>query len=30
VIDGEWVQPYVAGEGFLYEAMAKRLGLGKP
>jgi mycoredoxin len=27
VIDGEWVQPYRPGEGFLYEEMAKRLGL---
>ena len=27
VIDGEWVQPYVPGEGFLYEEMAKRLGV---
>ena len=25
VIDGEWVQPYLPGEGFLYEEMAKRL-----
>jgi glutaredoxin len=30
VIDGQWVQPYVPGEGFLYEEMAKLLGLGKP
>jgi mycoredoxin len=30
VIDGEWVQPYVPGKGFLYEQMAKRLGVGKP
>jgi len=30
VIDGEWVQPYVPGKGFLYEKMAKRLGVGKP
>ena len=30
VIDGEWVQPYVPGKGFLYDAMAKRLGVGKP
>ncbi|MFZ2010270.1 MAG: glutaredoxin family protein, partial [Candidatus Sulfotelmatobacter sp.] len=30
VIDGEWVQPYVPGKGFLYEQMAKRLGIGKP
>jgi glutaredoxin len=29
VIDGEWVQPYVAGKGFLYDAMAKRLGIEK-
>lgn len=27
VIDGEWVQPYRAGEGFLYEEMAERLGV---
>lgn len=30
VIDGEWVQPYVPGQGFRYDAMAKRLGVGKP
>src|SRR5579863_830814 len=29
VIDGEWVQPYRPGEGFLYEEMAKRLGIKK-
>jgi mycoredoxin len=29
VIDGEWVQPYVPGEGFLYEEMAKRLGVSE-
>jgi glutaredoxin len=29
VIDGEWVQPYIAGKGFLYDAMAKRLGIEK-
>jgi glutaredoxin len=27
VIDGEWVQPYRQGEGFLYEEMCQRLGL---
>ncbi len=27
VIDGEWVQPYRQGEGFLYDEMAKRLGI---
>ena len=27
VIDGEWVQPYAPGKGFLYEEMAKRLGI---
>ena len=27
VIDGEWVQPYRPGRGFLYEEMAERLGL---
>ena len=30
VIDGEWVQPYVAGKGFRYDEMAKRLGISKP
>ncbi len=30
VIDGEWFQPYVAGKGFLYNEMAKRLGIAKP
>jgi mycoredoxin len=30
VIDGEWVQPYRPGEGFLYEEMSKRLGVTKP
>jgi glutaredoxin len=27
VINGEWVQPYRPGEGFLYEEMTVRLGL---
>ena len=27
VIDGEWVQPYKPGQGFLYEEMAARLGV---
>jgi glutaredoxin len=27
VIDGEWVQPYRLGEGFLYEEMAEPLGV---
>lgn len=27
VIDGEWVQPYRPGEGFLYEEMAERFGI---
>jgi len=27
VINGEWVQPYRPGEGFLYEEMAERLGI---
>jgi len=27
VIDGEWVQPYRPGEGFLYDEMAERLGV---
>ncbi len=30
VINGEWVQPYVPGKGFLYDEMAKRLGVAKP
>lgn len=29
VIDGEWVQPYVPGRGFLYDEMARRLRIGK-
>jgi mycoredoxin len=27
VIDGEWVQPYRLGEGFLYDEMSERLGI---
>ncbi|MGA8109602.1 MAG: glutaredoxin family protein [Acidobacteriaceae bacterium] len=27
VIDGEWVQPYRPGHGFLYAEMTKRFGL---
>ncbi len=27
VIDGEWVQPYRPGEGFLYDEMRERLGI---
>lgn len=27
VIDGEWVQPYRPGVGFLYEEMSERLGV---
>jgi len=27
VIDGEWVQPYRPGEGFLYEEMSELLGI---
>ncbi|MFY9980369.1 MAG: glutaredoxin domain-containing protein [Candidatus Sulfotelmatobacter sp.] len=30
VINGEWVQPYAPGKGFLYEEMSKRLGIAKP
>jgi mycoredoxin len=30
VIDGEWVQPYRVGEGFLYEEMSQRLGIKEP
>ncbi len=30
VIDGEWVQPYAPGRGFLYDEMAKRLGIANP
>ena len=30
VIDGEWVQPYRPGEGFLYDEMAERLGVKEP
>lgn len=27
VINGEWVQPYKPGRGFLYEEMTERLGV---
>lgn len=27
VIDGRWIQPYRAGEGFLYEEMSELLGV---
>ncbi len=27
VVDGEWIQPYRPGEGFLYEEMSERLGI---
>lgn len=27
VIDGEWIQPYRPGQGFLYEEMAARFGI---
>ncbi len=27
VIDGEWIQPYRPGRGFLYEEMSERLGI---
>ena len=30
VIDGEWIQSYVAGKGFLYDEMSRRLGIQKP
>jgi len=30
VINGEWVQPYRLGEGFLYEEMAELLGVENP
>jgi mycoredoxin len=30
VINGEWVQPYVPGEGFKYAEMAERLGVSQP
>jgi mycoredoxin len=30
VIDGEWVQPYTPGKGFLYAEMAERLGIERP
>ena len=29
VIDGEWVQPYREGEGFLYDEMAERLKISE-
>jgi mycoredoxin len=30
VIDGEWVQPYRPGEGFLYKEISQRLGVKYP
>ena len=30
VINGEWVQPYVPGEGFKYAEMAERFGVSQP
>jgi mycoredoxin len=30
VINGDWVQPFRAGEGFLYEEMSKLLGIPEP
>ena len=30
VIDGEWVQPYRPGRGFLYDEMEGRLGIKNP
>lgn len=30
VINGQWVQPYRPGEGFLYDEMAELLGLKTP
>jgi glutaredoxin len=30
VINGEWVQPYVPGEGFKYSEMAERFGVSQP
>jgi glutaredoxin len=29
VIDGKWVQPYRANEGFLYDEMSKLLGISE-
>jgi mycoredoxin len=29
VIDGEWVQPYRPGDGFLYEEMSRLLGVAE-
>jgi glutaredoxin len=30
VIDGEWFQPYVPGEGLLKEELCRRLGIAAP
>jgi mycoredoxin len=30
VINGEWIQPYRPGEGFLYEEMSQLLGVAEP
>ena len=29
VLDGKWVQPYIAGRGFLYAAMAELFGVSE-
>jgi glutaredoxin len=29
VLNGQWVQPYRPGEGFLYDEMSRLLGLGE-
>ena len=29
VLNGEWVQPYRSGEGFLYEEMSELLGVSR-
>jgi len=30
VLNGEWVQPYRPGEGFLYQEMSELLGISRP
>ncbi len=30
VIDGEWIQPYRPGKGFLHQEISKRLGIPLP
>jgi len=30
VVNGEWVQPYIPGQGFKYQEMSELLGISQP